>query len=980
MARGEMHGSGRRIYAGAAFWIFLVLGCCTGLAAQKRDAVGGSASSSGQEELKTDPRVVRGRLANGLRYAIMTRNDSGYPDTSFRLLVATGSLDETPEQYGIAHFLEHAVFLGFDGVTDPDFVNKAAAKVGIQPDTVNASTDAHATIFQLDLPDAEPEHIDAVLKILRGYADGATLPEAEIRRERGVIIREMEEDNQDERLALKARDRFFFPGMKSDAFDVIGSAESLGRIGAAELRAFYEGHYTPERMTLVVSGGVRAKTLLPMIERNFASLKAKGVPVPPADAGTLLWPACGLRAAFHLRKAPAGEASVAFGNVRPYRPLTTRQAVRKFLRESMVRAMLNRRWENLADAENSAILSLTAEEPERYGGAEEIIVTAVSRDGAWQGCCAELEHELRRALQHGFTEAELAAARAEMLKTCRSAWKKRDEKHPSETADGICSALEEGGTITSEADDLKDVEAAAGGFDNRAAQEALRRMFGVAGGVFVTGGSPVAGGAEEILQAWKSAASVPVTAPAAQTIPAFACPAIGKPGKPVSRKKIRDLGILQARFENNVRLNVMALLQGGRSKGGDGSVQVQVRLGGGLASLPSGAAGLPHLVEGTLLAGGTRHHSADELGGIFAGKEAGWQFRAESGAFIFSCETNAADLEDALRLLCGYLTEAGWRKNAISRFHKGLPAAFRNTEMSTDGMLMDRVVPWLYGDDARVAVPPPDKLAALTLAQAAAWMDPVLRGGYIEVAVCGDITEPAALAAVGATLGAIPPRAATPPSAADIPPVRFAEGAHEKTFLLRSAEKQAAAYVCWPVRQPYDARAERELRFLGAVLNTRVGAKVRNGMGAAYSISADGRLSLDFPGTGDVTVIVKAAPERLDAVLAAIVDCGADLASGGLTEEEFQAVYEPFLAEVLGEADAVDYMAETVLPYCQAEPRRLDWVRSAESDATGITRERISALAARVLVRENAVKVRITPAAQAAPRQDTRTRPGGGRG
>ena len=86
-----------------------------------------------------DPAVVWGRLPNGLRYAI---RPGGAPAdrVSLRLVVEAGSLMETEQQRGLAHFLEHMAFEGSQNLAPGElieFLQRSGLAFG--PDT-NAST------------------------------------------------------------------------------------------------------------------------------------------------------------------------------------------------------------------------------------------------------------------------------------------------------------------------------------------------------------------------------------------------------------------------------------------------------------------------------------------------------------------------------------------------------------------------------------------------------------------------------------------------------------------------------------------------------------------------------------------------------------------------------------------------------------------------------------------------------------------------
>ena len=62
-------------------------------------------------DLPADPAVRLGRLDNGIRYAVMA-NHEPKGRVSLRFAVTAGSLEESDDQRGLAHFLEHLAFNG----------------------------------------------------------------------------------------------------------------------------------------------------------------------------------------------------------------------------------------------------------------------------------------------------------------------------------------------------------------------------------------------------------------------------------------------------------------------------------------------------------------------------------------------------------------------------------------------------------------------------------------------------------------------------------------------------------------------------------------------------------------------------------------------------------------------------------------------------------------------------------------------------
>ena len=67
--------------------------------------------SFAQQPLPLNPEVKYGVLPNGLSYYIL-KNSEPANRANFYIAQKVGSALETPEQYGLAHFLEHMAFNG----------------------------------------------------------------------------------------------------------------------------------------------------------------------------------------------------------------------------------------------------------------------------------------------------------------------------------------------------------------------------------------------------------------------------------------------------------------------------------------------------------------------------------------------------------------------------------------------------------------------------------------------------------------------------------------------------------------------------------------------------------------------------------------------------------------------------------------------------------------------------------------------------
>src|SRR5262249_42042629 len=100
-----------------------------------------------RSDLQPDPDVRFGALPNGMRYAIR-RQATPAGQAALRLWIDSGALQESDDQQGLAHFLEHMAFEGSKSVKEGDMI-RILQRLGLAfgPDT-NASTGFDGTTYK----------------------------------------------------------------------------------------------------------------------------------------------------------------------------------------------------------------------------------------------------------------------------------------------------------------------------------------------------------------------------------------------------------------------------------------------------------------------------------------------------------------------------------------------------------------------------------------------------------------------------------------------------------------------------------------------------------------------------------------------------------------------------------------------------------------------------------------------------------------
>lgn len=207
------------------------------------------------------PKTRVTQLENGLRIA---SENSGRSTCTVGLWIDAGSRYEDDDNNGTAHFLEHMAFKGTS--------NRSQLQLELEVENLGAHLNAYtsreqtvyyAKSFSKDLPQA--------VEILADIIQNSTLGEEEIERERGVILREMEEIEQNQQEVV-------FDYLHSTAYQgtplgltILGPSENIQRIQREDLVKYVKEHYHPSRMVLAAAGGVDHDRLVNLAKEFFSS-------------------------------------------------------------------------------------------------------------------------------------------------------------------------------------------------------------------------------------------------------------------------------------------------------------------------------------------------------------------------------------------------------------------------------------------------------------------------------------------------------------------------------------------------------------------------------------------------------------------------------------------------------------------------------------------------------------------------------------
>ena len=212
--------------------------------------------------------TLEGHLPNGLHYLIL-QNPSPVSRVEFRLVMRVGSVQETEQQKGCAHFLEHVAFGGtthFPKRSLVEYLESQGMKYG---QDINAFTGFDRTIYMFAVPTdhQKEEAVNRSLLIMRDWLDGISMNPEKVENEKGIILEELRGyDLGDDFYSLKIGQGIFGRRMP------LGTAEDIRKVTPQILEEYYQKWYIPSLATLIIVGDVAPQEIEARIKEYFSSL------------------------------------------------------------------------------------------------------------------------------------------------------------------------------------------------------------------------------------------------------------------------------------------------------------------------------------------------------------------------------------------------------------------------------------------------------------------------------------------------------------------------------------------------------------------------------------------------------------------------------------------------------------------------------------------------------------------------------------
>ena len=400
--------------------------------------------------MPVDSAVRVGVLPNGLTYYIR-HNEDPKGQADFYIAQKVGSVLEEDNQRGLAHFLEHMCFNGttnFPGKNMINWLESVGVKFG---KNLNAATGIESTVYNIsNVPVARKTVQDSCLLILHDWADAVTLDPKEIDAERGVIHEEWRRSMTGQMRLYEQLLPKVYPNSRYGHRLPIGTMEVVDNFEPKALRDYYEKWYRPDLQGIIVVGDIDPDYIEGKIKQIFSDIKMPENAAPREYFTVEDTP--GTIYAIGKDKEMGSNTAILMFKTDPMLPREMRNTQAYYpinYMKQIIGMMLRERLTDAASKPGSEFASVVA-----YLGnffvadtKDALMVQLTGKEGNITPAIKAVYRELLRASRGGFTQGEFDRANAELRSRMQRMYDSRNNTPTSDYSNEYVDAFIENNPI-----------------------------------------------------------------------------------------------------------------------------------------------------------------------------------------------------------------------------------------------------------------------------------------------------------------------------------------------------------------------------------------------------------------------------------------------------------------------------------------------------------------------------------------------------
>jgi zinc protease len=835
------------------------------LAASARTLVAQAPRFNFNDVIPFDTAIKTALLPNGLKFYIR-QNGRPAKRVSLRLAVKAGSMNEEPDQLGLAHLIEHMAFNGSTNFAPGELVKYFETTGSRLGPHLNAYTSFDETVYMFDIPSDKPEIVEKALTALSDYAGGLKLSPEEVDKERGVVVEEWRGGlGAGSRIRDKQFPVLFYRSRYAERLP-IGKPDIIRNAPAARLRAFYDAWYRPDRISIIVVGDVDAAQMEKEVRSLFTPLAARAPAAPEPDRTVPLHE--------QLLVNVATDPELTRSNVQLLRKYPSQKGqkvsdYRRTLVERLANYMMGQRFIELARRPDAKFLGAGAGANSLSQAVDAYVLSASVQDGQISDGLSALVVEANRVRQFGFGAPELDRAKAWMAGFMERAYNERDKTESESYAQEYVSYFLDDEPSPGIAYEYRLVQQLLPTITSEEASAFVRSRLGADSRVLLATapdkqGVPVPS-ESELQAALRTADQVQVTPWNETTITRELVEKKPDPAAIASRREVADVGVTIVRFANGLE----AWLKPTDFKNDQILFDLQARGGASLAP----CADMPEatLASSYLSLAGVGGLKALDMQRMIAGKLASASPYIGLSTHGISGGAPPAQIETALQLLYLDFTAPNDDAEAFTVLTRQLAAAVVNREQSPQQLFGDKLSEVNTSGHCTSKPLTSERVKSLDRTKMLAfYRDRFSNAADFTLLMVGAFKTDEVLPLLARYAGSLPSKGQTTSRFTDLG-IHFP--AVNQTARVQKGREPRAQTVISFFADPDPAPLEQEyVNAATTVLEIALRDTLREELGQTYTVSVGLSQPLPQRGAGHVRVQFGAAPENVQSMTARVLE------------------------------------------------------------------------------------------------------------
>jgi zinc protease len=849
----------------------------------RADIYGGLGQGSDPVPFMTAVRT--GRLPNGLGYYIL---ENSLPENRAYLTLAVnaGSILETEEERGLAHFVEHMAFNGTTRFPKSELINYLRSLGMRFGPEVNAYTSYNETVYGIEVPTettaAGQKRIPGrALAVMDDWTHALTFAPQDVDDERLVIMEEY-------RTRLGADERVFrkmlpviFQGSPYAERLPIGLPEVIQNAPASRLEGFYKTWYRPDNMALILVGDFDGAALEAELASHFSA---------PAPEGPLVRPD------YELPEPKKGNLMVeiitdpeqTYTRIdlyykRPPLPIGGDLAsYRRDIMDNLISRIIGQRFEDAASKPETPYTAAGTSAMRTGSASRYYVLSAIAKPGKAREVLTLLLREKESISRYGFSDAEIDRSKRSLVSALTRMVSEKDRLESSSYLDQFTSHFLSGQSVTDIEWKLDAVIRMLPALASRDITAAAKEYF-IADDlrVFVAapdGEAPNLPPEAEIrrLTAESKRARIPrpPREPVVQSGALLEKPPL--PGAIIAESVDEETGAVSWELSNGARV----ILKETVNKNNEVVLYAMAR--GGATSVPEEDDASAALAAELAAASGLGPYSLPELVQKLAGKQVSISFWSSRYTRGVQGNATTGDIETLFEMIHLGFTNPRIDPEAAAAALDQYRTFLVQRGEDPDAVFADEITRLIYSDNPRFKPMELADLARVDLGRAEKLLKNFLNPGDYTFVFTGNLDRETLRNCVETYLASIPPGPVSQNAWTDL---GLAWPGEKESLLYKGKEEQSQVFLGWYNPAEYSQEASAAVSVLSGYLDIILIEEIREKMGGVYSPRVSVSLSPIPRGESLLAVQFSCDPQRAVELSDAVAGLFQNLAGGAVKED-----------------------------------------------------------------------------------------------